>query len=65
MNDDILKGNWTQLKGKAREMWGDLSGDELDQIEGNRAQLEGKLQEKYGKTKEDAKKAVDDLINSL
>lgn len=65
MNDDILKGNWSQIKGKLQETWGDLTGDELDQIAGNRAQLEGKLQERYGKSKEDAKKAVNDLIDSL
>ena len=31
MNWDQIKGNWTQLKGKAREQWGELTDDELDQ----------------------------------
>ncbi|MGH7584735.1 MAG: CsbD family protein, partial [Gemmatimonadales bacterium] len=44
MNRDILKGNWNQLKGKVRERWGELTDDEIDQIEGEREQLVGALQ---------------------
>ncbi|MFI4916148.1 MAG: CsbD family protein [Phycisphaerales bacterium JB060] len=61
MNQDTLQGNWKQLKGKAKERWGKLTDDELDQVEGNRDQLAGKIQEKYGKTKEEAQKEVDEF----
>jgi uncharacterized protein YjbJ (UPF0337 family) len=49
-----VKGNWKQLKGKAKQMWGDLTDDELDVIEGKREELVGRLQAKYGLTKEQA-----------
>src|SRR6187401_2710373 len=34
MNEDTLKGKWTQLKGKVREQWGKLTDDDIDQIRG-------------------------------
>jgi uncharacterized protein YjbJ (UPF0337 family) len=58
MNQDTMQGNWKQLKGKAKERWGKLTDDELDQVEGRRDQLAGKIQERYGKTKEEAEKDV-------
>ena len=59
MNDDTLKGNWKQLKGKVKAQWGELTDDELDQIDGNREVLEGKIQERYGRSREEAKAEVD------
>ncbi|MFZ5509417.1 MAG: CsbD family protein, partial [Pseudomonadota bacterium] len=44
MNRDRIEGNWKQLKGKIKERWGELTDDELDQIEGRREQLAGKIQ---------------------
>ncbi len=62
MNQDIVKGNWKQIRGHAREWWGKLTEDDLDVIDGNRYQLIGKLQERYGYTKE---KAANDLNEHL
>lgn len=64
MNQDTMQGNWKQLKGKAKERWGKLTDDELDQVEGRRDQLAGKIQEKYGKTKEEAEKDVKEFQKS-
>jgi uncharacterized protein YjbJ (UPF0337 family) len=59
MNEDTLKGQWTQLKGAAREKWGKLTNDDLDQIQGQSEQLIGKIQERYGIAREEAKKQFD------
>ena len=59
MNSDELKGKWTQLKGKAKEQWGELTDDDLDKVEGQRDQLVGKIQERYGKTKAEAEREVE------
>jgi len=32
LNRDILEGNWKQLKGRAKQQWGKLTDDELDQF---------------------------------
>ncbi len=65
VNEDILKGNWKQLKGKVQEQWGELTDDELDQIKGQRTQLEGKLQERYGYTKQEAKEEIDAFLEDI
>ena len=65
MNWDQIKGKWKQLKGSAREKWGDLTDDDLDMIAGNRERFIGLLQERYGIAKEEARKRTDDWANSL
>ena len=58
MNTDTLKGQWTQLKGLAREQWGKLTSDDLDQIQGRTEQLIGKIQERYGVARDEAERQV-------
>jgi uncharacterized protein YjbJ (UPF0337 family) len=58
MNQDTLKGQWTQLKGRIREQWGKLTDDDLDQIEGRAEQLVGKIQERYGIARDEAERQV-------
>jgi uncharacterized protein YjbJ (UPF0337 family) len=58
MNEDTLKGQWTQLKGKAREKWGKLTNDDLDLIQGRAQQLVGRIQERYGLAREEAERQV-------
>ncbi len=60
MNSEQLKGNWNILKGKVRQKWGDLTDDDLDQIEGRQEELIGRIQKAYGISKEEAKRQVDD-----
>lgn len=57
-NEDIMKGKWKQLKGRAKEQWGELTNDELDQVDGNQDQLAGLLQERYGYAKEEANREI-------
>jgi len=59
MNEDTLKGQWTQLKGRVREQWGKLTDDDLDQIQGRTEQLVGKIQERYGVARDEASRQVD------
>ena len=59
MNWDIVKGNWLQLKGKAREQWGMLTDDDWDRAAGEKDQLLGRLQERYGWTREQAEREID------
>ncbi len=62
MNQDIVKGHWKQIRGKAKVWWGKLTNDDLDLINGNRDKLIGKLQERYGYKKE---RAIQDLNRRL
>ena len=64
MNDDVFKGKWMQFKGQIKEKWGQITDDELDQINGQRDQLVGKIQERYGLAKDAANRELDALIAS-
>ena len=59
MNWDRVAGNWKQFSGKVKEKWGELTDDDLAQINGNREQLEGILQKRYGYAKDKAKQEID------
>ncbi|MBZ0114989.1 MAG: CsbD family protein [Thermoanaerobaculia bacterium] len=58
MNESILKGKWHQLKGSAKEKWGELTDNDLTEIEGVHEQLVGKIQERYGKARDEAEQEV-------
>lgn len=59
MNEDILRGQWNQLKGQLRKQWGRLTDDDIDQIKGQRDVLLGKLQEYYGRGREENERELD------
>ncbi|RJS92572.1 CsbD family protein [Salinisphaera sp. Q1T1-3] len=50
--DDKWEGRWDRLRGKAREHFGKLTDDDLEQAKGKRENLVGRIQEKYGETRE-------------
>jgi len=64
MNEDTLKGQWNQLKGKAREKWGMLTNDDLNVIQGQTEQLVGLIQQRYGIARDEAERQVKDWIKN-
>ena len=54
MNEDILQGQWKQVKGQIRAWWGQLTDDDVEKIGGKTEKLLGLLQEKYGYSRERA-----------
>ena len=42
MNWDQIKGNWKQYMGRARQQWGKLTDDDLEQAKGHREELVGR-----------------------
>ena len=65
MNWDLVEGKWKQLKGKAREKWGQLTDDDLDEVAGRREALVGRIQERYGIARDEAEKQAEQWCNSL
>jgi uncharacterized protein YjbJ (UPF0337 family) len=65
MNMHLLEAKWKQLRGKAKQKWGDLTDDELDRIEGRYEELVGLVQEKYNRTREEAEQEVREFVNNL
>ena len=60
MDWNIIEGKWKELKGQAREEWGKLSHDELEEIGGKKDRLVGKLQQKYGYASKEAHQRADE-----
>lgn len=56
MHEDILKGKWKEIKGEVKKQWGELTDDDLMQIEGDQTKLLGFLQERYGYAHDEAEK---------
>jgi uncharacterized protein YjbJ (UPF0337 family) len=65
MNEDVLKGQWMQLKGKTREKWGKLTNDDLETIQGRTEQLVGRIQERYGIARAEAERQVKDWLSGV
>lgn len=61
MSNLRLKGNWNELKGKAKQQYADLTDDDLMYEEGKEDELVGRLQQKTGKARDE----VVDWLNSL
>ncbi|MGH8511219.1 MAG: CsbD family protein [Gammaproteobacteria bacterium] len=65
MNWYQVQRNWSQIQGKARQLWGDLTEQELETIKGERYELIGLLQAKYGLSREQAQELADDWVRRL
>jgi uncharacterized protein YjbJ (UPF0337 family) len=59
VNADVFRGQWKQLRGRAKQAWGDLTDDDLAKVDGSYDRLVGVLQEKYGYGKEEAQRKID------
>jgi len=64
VNWDEIKGKWHQFQGSIRAKWGELTDDEIAEMDGNREKMVGKIQEKYGVAKDEAEKQVDEWTKS-
>lgn len=53
------EGRWDQVKGMAKQRWGELTDDDLDVAEGNVEELIGKIKERTGKTREEIEAELD------
>ena len=60
MDWNIIEGRWKELKGHAREQWGKLTDDELEEVGGKKDRLVGKLQQKYGYAADEADRRADE-----
>jgi len=65
VNEDIVKGKWSGLKGEAKKKWGKLTNDNQMKISGQKEKLVGALQTKYGYAKEKAGKGYKAFHNKI
>lgn len=53
------EGRWDQLKGNAKKLWGQLTDDELDQVEGDYDKTVGIIKERTGESAEEIESKLD------
>lgn len=61
VNQQTLEGSWTEIKGKVREKWGQLTEDDFLQARGNIDQLAGIIQRKTGEGRDAIESYLRDL----
>jgi uncharacterized protein YjbJ (UPF0337 family) len=64
LNNDIIKGEWKELKGSIMVKWGKLTDDDLTVINGSRTKLAGTIQKNYGITLDEAEKQLKEWENN-
>jgi uncharacterized protein YjbJ (UPF0337 family) len=52
MNSDQWNGQWKQVEGEAKRLWGKLTDDDWALAAGDLDKLAGRLQERYGDARE-------------
>lgn len=62
-NREQLQGHWNEVKGRLKEHWGQLTDDDLRQVEGNADQLVGMVQRKTGAARSEVERFIDGLLN--
>ena len=60
-----FKGNWNELKGRAKQEWGDLTDDDLLYVEGKEDELLGRIQTRTGRTKDEIRDWFDRQMDRL
>lgn len=61
MDNNVLKGNWNEQKGKLKQKFAQLTDNDLMYEEGKKDEMFGKLQIKLGKTVDELKQIWADL----
>ncbi len=65
IEENVLDGKWTELKGRLREKWGQLTDDELDQARGSFEQLIGAIKRRTGEADADIRAFVEDAAEDM
>ena len=64
MNKDQIKGKVENIKGRAKEAAGSLTGDKEKQAEGTVERIKGAVREKVGQAKEELSRKVNKSSSS-
>jgi uncharacterized protein YjbJ (UPF0337 family) len=63
MNNGILRGHWSELRGSLKNQWSQLTDQDLKEISGKEDLLLDKLQEKYGYTQAEAERKIEQFVH--
>jgi uncharacterized protein YjbJ (UPF0337 family) len=61
MDNLKLKGEWNEVKGRIKQIYGDLTDDDLIYEEGQHDELLGRLQSRLGKSREEVRRLIESI----
>jgi uncharacterized protein YjbJ (UPF0337 family) len=65
LNQEQISKNWNQIKGGVRNLWGEISEEELDKTKGSIASIQGLIHQHYGEEKESIREKISTLMSSF
>jgi uncharacterized protein YjbJ (UPF0337 family) len=65
LTKEEIQGGWTQMKGKIKEVWGQINDDELLDFKGDFDQLVGMIHSQTGQSKQEIEKQLNKLDSQL
>ena len=63
MRDVKTEGKLQQMRGRIRELWGDITDDDIDRARGDAEQLIGRIKEKTGESAENIRRRLKELMD--
>ena len=63
-NQDIVQGQWPELKGQVKQQWGNLTDDDVRRLSGTTAGLVNALRRRYGYGKVQAEIEIDKWVSA-
>jgi uncharacterized protein YjbJ (UPF0337 family) len=64
INQQVLQGNWNEIKGKIRSKWGQLTNDDVQSFDGNVDRLMGLIQRKTGEGRESVERFLNEVTTN-
>lgn len=61
MTSSEIKGKWSEIKGKLKQQYADLTDDDLTLVEGKYDELVGRMAQKLGKTKDQVRSEIKNM----
>ena len=63
MNKEQAEGKWNTLKGRLKQAYGEAFDDIKVKNEGSFEEIKGRLQTEFGKSKEEAHKILEEMMD--
>jgi hypothetical protein len=60
-----INKNWNEIKGALRNLWRDLTNDEMEKGRENLFELTNTVQKKYGESKQEINRKLHQLLDSF
>ena len=65
MDWNRIEGNWKQTKGKIKEKWGQLTDDDLTQVDGNASSSKARSRNVTASPRIGARQDVEDWLSKM